>query len=337
MTRGVIRLIAPAAALLVVGCRSAAPTGPPTASGYVDATEVKVASKVPGRIATVNVTEGQRVKAGDILVTIATVDLDLALRRATADRDQAGAQLRLLEAGTRPEDIRQAEAQLAASTAQQAAAQAELTAATDDEARFAQLLKARAGSAKQHDDAVARRDAAAAHVKAANEAAKAAAATLQKLENGPRPDEIAAARARVAASNAQVAMLQQNRADTTVVAPSAGVISSRLAEPGEVVSVGQPLIVLIDLDRAWANAYVEEPLVPRLKVDEAATVVTDAGDRLPGRIAFISPNAEFTPRNVQTADERAKLVYRVKVTVDNSRGILKPGMPVEVELGGGGR
>ncbi len=88
---------------------------------------------------------------------------------------------------------------------------------------------------------------------------------------------------------------------------------------------------MIDLDHAWVNAYVEEPLVPRLKLDQPATVITDAGDRLPGRIGAIASRAEFTPRNVQTADERARLVYRVKVTVDNRAGVLKPGMPVGVE------
>ena len=91
--------------------------------------------------------------------------------------------------------------------------------------------------------------------------------------------------------------------------------------------------MLIDLDHAWANVYVEEPLVPTLRIDQPATVLTDAGNRLAGRISFISPRAEFTPRNVQTAEERAKLVYRVKVTVDNREGILKPGMPVEVQFG----
>jgi HlyD family secretion protein len=116
----------------------------------------------------------------------------------------------------------------------------------------------------------------------------------------------------------------------------AGVVSSRLVEPGELVAAGAPLLVVIDLDRAWANAYVEEPLVPGLKVGQSATVVTDAGDRLPGTITFISPRAEFTPRNVQTSAERAKLVYRVKVTVDNAKGVLKPGMPVEVELAAAG-
>jgi HlyD family secretion protein len=94
--------------------------------------------------------------------------------------------------------------------------------------------------------------------------------------------------------------------------------------------------VLIDLDRAWVNAYVEEPLVPDLRLGQAASVMTDAGDELPGRVTFISPRAEFTPRNVQTSEERAKLVYRVKVTVDNRQGILKPGMPAEVRFGEGG-
>ena len=83
--------------------------------------------------------------------------------------------------------------------------------------------------------------------------------------------------------------------------------------------------------------YVQEPLVPRVKIDQVVTVLTDAGDRLEGRVSFVSPKAEFTPRNVQTPDERAKLVYRVKVSVDNRQGVLKPGMPVTVDLGAGVR
>jgi HlyD family secretion protein len=94
-----------------------------------------------------------------------------------------------------------------------------------------------------------------------------------------------------------------------------------------------PLAVVSDLDSAWANVYVDEPLVPRLRLGQPATVVTDAGDRLAGSITYISPRAEFTPRNVQTAEERSKLVYRIKVSVDNKEGVLKPGMPVEAELG----
>jgi HlyD family secretion protein len=334
MTRVSLAIAVVAVGLIGGACHHEAQQGPPRASGYVEATEIKVASKVPGRVEHVTVSEGQRVAEGDTLVTIDPIDLDLALRQARAERDQVVAQLRLLQAGTRREDISQAEAQLAAANSEKAATDAELRAARNDEARFEQLVRARAGSEKQRDDAVARREQVEAAVKVAEDKVRAAAATLNRLKAGARPEEIQAARARVAAADAQIALLENNREKTTVRAPSAGVVSSRLVEPGELIAQGVPLIVLTDLDRAWANAYVEEPLVPKLKISQPATVVTDAGDRLPGQITFISPRAEFTPRNVQTSEERAKLVYRVKVTVDNSKGVLKPGMPVEVELSG---
>jgi HlyD family secretion protein len=121
-------------------------------------------------------------------------------------------------------------------------------------------------------------------------------------------------------------------ADAVVTAPSAGVITEKLAEPGELAAPGTPIAVLTDLDHAWANVYVDEPVVPRLRLGQTATVHTDAGGALQGAVSYISPRAEFTPRNVQTAEERSKLVYRVKITVDNREGILKPGMPVEAEL-----
>ena len=93
-----------------------------------------------------------------------------------------------------------------------------------------------------------------------------------------------------------------------------------------------PVLVLTVLGRPWANLYVDEPVVPRLRLGQRVTLVTDAGQRIDGILTFISPRAEFTPRNVQTADERSRLVYRVKVTVENRDGILKAGMPVEAEM-----
>ena len=104
-------------------------------------------------------------------------------------------------------------------------------------------------------------------------------------------------------------------------------------DAGEIVARGTPLVVITDLDHAWANLFVPEPMVPRVKIGQAATVLTDAGGPgLEGKVTFVSPSAEFTPRNVQTAEERSKLVYRIKVTVDNSAGVLKLGMPVDAEL-----
>jgi HlyD family secretion protein len=319
-------------------CHRQQTTAGARASGYVEATDVRLASKVPGRVATVTVREGARVAEGQTVVTLATTETDLALERARAQRAGAEAQVRLLQAGARAEDVRQAQAQVAAAEADARAADADLAAAKTDETRFQTLVDKRAGSAKQRDDAVARRELAEARVKGASDRASAAAAALARVQAGARPEELDAARAKVAEADAAIAALNQQRADATIVSPLSGIVTSRLVEPGELVAVGAPLLVVIDLDHAWVNAYVEEPLVPSLRVEQPASVTTDGGQRLQGRITFISPQAEFTPRNVQTSAERAKLVYRVKVTVDNHEGVLKPGMPVEVDLSAeGGR
>ena len=161
-------VLSPLAALaLAAACTRTPPPDPRTASGYVEATDVKVSAKVAGRVAEVAVSEGQRVTPGQVLVRLATTDTDLSVSRAQADRAQAVAQLKLLEAGARVEDIQQAEAQWAAADSDRQAAAADLAAAKADEARFEQLLAARSGSQKQRDDAVTRRQLAEARLKAA--------------------------------------------------------------------------------------------------------------------------------------------------------------------------
>jgi HlyD family secretion protein len=318
--------------MATIGACNRSPAGPPRASGYVEATEVRVAAEVGGRIVELRVEEGKKVSAGDLLARLDPADIEIAIQRARAERDQAAAQLRLVRAGPRVEDVRQARAQAQSAHAEIAAAQAELDAAGADLQRFEALLKANAGSRKQRDDAATRREVAAARVSAARERARAADEGVARLRAGSRAEEIAAAQARVSAADAQIASLEKSLADTHVKAPVAGTITSKLADAGEVIAPRSPIAVVSDLDHAWANVYVDEPLVPRLRLGQAATLLTDAGQRLAGTITFISPRAEFTPRNVQTADERSKLVYRIKVTVDNREGILKPGMPVEAEL-----
>ena len=301
-------------------------------SGYVEATEVRVAAEVGGRLLEVKVAEGDRINVGDLVARVDTGDVEIAIRRAQAERDQADAQLALLRAGSRPEDIRQAASQLQSSQADVRGAQAELDAAGADLERFEGLLRVNAGSVKQRDDAKTRRDVAQARVRAAQERAQAAADGLARVRAGARPQEIDAARARVSVAEAQIAALQKNANDATLRSPVAGIVTAKLLDTGEMAAPRAPVAVVTDLDHAWANLYVDERLVPQLKIGQAATIVTDAGQRLPGTITFISPKAEFTPRNVQTAEERSKLVYRVKVTADNNAGILKPGMPVEAEL-----
>jgi HlyD family secretion protein len=321
-----------AVALASAACRGGQAEGPPRASGYVEATEVRIAPEVGGRLLEVAVAEGDRVAAGALIARLDTEGADLAIRRAAAERDQAVAQLRLLQAGARAEDVGQAQAQAESAQADVRAAESELQAATADLQRFDALLQAEAGSRKQRDDAATRRDVAAARVAGARERARAAAQALARVRAGSRPEEIAAARSRVAAAEAQIAVLQKSVGDAIVRAPLAGMVTATLVDAGEVVAPRTPIVVVTDLDRAWANVYVDEPIVPRLRLGQKATVVTDAGQRLEGTITFVSPKAEFTPRNVQTADERSKLVYRIKVTVDNREGVLKVGMPVEVEI-----
>jgi HlyD family secretion protein len=137
----------------------------------------------------------------------------------------------------------------------------------------------------------------------------------------------------VAAADAQIAVWQKAIADATITAPASGVVTEVIVDVGEHVAPRAPLLVITDLDHAWANVYVDEPSVPMLRVGQTVTLFTDAGgEGIPGQISQIADKAEFTPRNVQTAEDRSKLVYRVKIAVDNRAGVLKSGMPVEAEI-----
>ena len=325
-------VITVAALAALTACRQPAPSNTIRVSGHVEATEVSVAAEVGGRLVDLQVAEGDRVEPGDLVALLDTRDIELQIGRVGAERAAADAQLRLLEAGARPQDIRQAEAQVDAATADAAAAGVELRAAETDFKRFEALLQANAGSEKQRDDARARVDVAREREGGARDRIRAAEEVVSRLRAGAQPEEVEAARARVAAIDAQLAVFEKIRGDATVVAPVAGIVTQALADAGEVVAPRMPLLVVTDLDHAWANLFVPEPLIPRLVLGQAADVLTDAGDTLAGTVTYISPQAEFTPRNVQTADERSKLVYRIKVAVDNSAGVLKSGMPVDAEL-----
>src|SRR4029453_14850485 len=228
--------------------------------------------------------EGDRVAPGALIEKLETTDTEIALRRAEADRDQAVAALKLLEAGARAEDIRQARAQAESAQADVVAAQSEVQSATADLQRFEALLQSNSGSRKQRDDAATRRDVAAARVDAARERARAANETVVRLRAGARPEEIAGARARVAAAQAQIAVLQKNLTDAVLMSPVAGVVTAKLADAGETIAPRTPVVAVTDLDHAWANVYVDEPVVPRLRLGQPVTLVTDAGQRLPGSI-----------------------------------------------------
>jgi len=321
------------ALLLLAGCNEPPPSNTLRVSGHVEATETRLAPDAGGRILTFTIREGDRVQVGQQVLTLDPRDMELALERARADRQQAEANLRLVLAGARPEDIRQAESQVTAAQADVSASQAELAAAEQDLQRFETLLTSNSGSRKQRDDAATRRDVAKDRLAAAESRVRVAEQALARLQSGARKEEIEVARARVAAADAQIATLDKSLADTILRSPISGIVTEKLVEAGEVIAPRTPVAVVANLDEAWADVFVPEPAVPRLRLGQPAQLFTDAGGApIGGTVSYISPKAEFTPRNVQTADERSKLVYRIRIAVDNTAGVLKQGMPVEAEL-----
>jgi HlyD family secretion protein len=307
-----------AAGFLAGACRKGDDAGTIVASGHVEATEVLVSTKVAGTIEGLAVDEGATVAAGQELARIDTTDTRLALDAARAERAQAEAELRLRLAGSRVEDVREAKSQVVR-------AEVDLAGAQQDLDRMEGLLSAGSGTTKARDDARTRRDAAAAALEAARQ-------RLRRLEAGFRPEEKDAARARLQSTDARIAQLEQQLKDAVVASPVAGVVTEKLAEKGELAARGTGIVVVTDLANAWLNAYVAEPDLGRLRLGEEAEVVTDDGQARKGRVSFVASRAEFTPKNVQTRDERVKLVYRIKVALENGDGLFKPGMPATAHL-----
>jgi HlyD family secretion protein len=305
-------------AALAAACGRSEPSNVITASGHVEATQVRIAAKTPGTLATLRVDEGDRVSSGQTLAEVDTVDVRLALDAARADRSMADAELRLRAAGSRREDIAEARAQVAR-------AQADLEGAEKDLVRMEGLLAAGSGTQKSRDDARVRRDAAAAALTAARERSR-------KTDAGSRPEEIDAARARVAAADARIAQLEQQVKDAAILSPVAGIITEKVAEQGELLARGSAVVVVTDLADAWLTVYVAEPDLARIRLGQEAEVRTDDGQTRQGKVTFIASQAEFTPKNVQTRDERVKLVFKVKVGLPNQDGLFKPGMPAEARL-----
>ena len=313
------RILLPALTLLLLAsCKGTEDPNLITASGYVEATDVRLSAKVAGRVASVNVTEGDKIAKGAVVATIETVDLELALRQARAEREVADAELRLRVKGARDEDIREMEAQLRS-------AESDLAGAQRDYERFEALLERGSGTTKSRDDAKTRRDKLKARVDAIDQ-------SLSRLRSGFRAEEKDAARARLASVDARIAQLEQQIADATIVSPVDGVVTEKLAEPGELLSPGGPVAVITNLADAWLNVYISEPDLPRVRLGMEAVVNTDDGQSRKGKIIYIASKAEFTPKNVQTRDERAKLVFKLKVGLDNKDGLFKPGMPAEMNM-----
>ncbi len=315
----VIVLAAAAAAGWQWRQRQAVPDDRLLLSGTVEARQVRPAFMVSGRIRALHVDEGMAVEQGQLLAELDDRDYRLALQQAASRRDAAAAALARLEAGSRPEEIRAAEAALAEAQARLAYAEMEVK-------RLTKLVPKGLASQELLDRSRMEREAARAARDRANQ-------TLRLLQIGPRQEDIAQARAELAAATSALHEAQQKLDYTKLRSPVAGVVSVRLAEAGNVVAMGVPVFEIDSLQKPWIRAWLNEPDLPRVKLGQPVTIRADGmAEALTGRLAFISPRAEFTPKTVETRALRVDLVYRIKVDVDNPDGRLKLGMPVDLIL-----
>jgi HlyD family secretion protein len=288
--------------------------------GNVEIRQVDLAFNAEGRVAQMLVQEGDPVKAGELLAALddGTYASELAL--AQAKQDAAKARLDLLLAGSRTEDIDHARAELAAGQANLAHAQTSYT-------RQAGLVGRGATTVQSLEDARMQLDAAQAGVSADQ-------AALSALINGPRPQEIAAARAEYAGAVAQVRLAQTELDDTRLFAPVDGIMMTRVIEPGTIVLPSNIVYSMANTSEVWVRAFAPETVLGRVAPGTAVTLTGDTQGAKPyhGRIGYVSPVAEFTPKTVETPELRTQLVYRLRIRVTDADGGLRQGMPVTIFL-----
>lgn len=320
MGRRSSRVLALLGAIGALACQDDAPRDRVTASGTFEAIEVRVSPTVAGQVLEVLVDEGRPVEKGQVVARLDDRHHRNQIAQAEAAVALADAHVRIVRLGARREDIEALRQQVR--QADEALAQAR-----KDRDRAAALVAQDGLPRKMLDDAetlVAVREA----------AAKAAREMLQKARTGARPEEIDAAEAQKRQAEAVLQALRDRLKDYEVRSPVSGVVLLKLVEAGEVVAAGQTLATVADLSFLTLRVYVSEADLGRIRLGQDASVHVDAwpGREFPGRVTHIASEAEFTPKNIQTREERVKTVYAVKVSVPNPDGLLKVGMPADAEI-----
>jgi HlyD family secretion protein len=292
--------------------------GPLVLQGNVEIRQVNLAFKVAGRIASLAVDEGATVAAGQKIASLEKVYFEDSRRQAQAQHDQAAANFAKMMAGNRPEEIAQSEANVhyrraLLLNAQQARQRAEA------------LLKTASGTQKTYDDAIAGERQAEAQLNSARQA-------LQLMNAGFRQEDIEAARGQLAEKDAAFLVTERQLSDADLIAPSAGVVLSRVREVGAIVNAGETVFVLSLNSPVWVRTYVSEPDLGRIRPNMEVELRSDTPGANPikGRVGFISATAEFTPKTVETRELRTALVYRVRIVADDPEGMLRQGMPMTV-------
>jgi membrane fusion protein YbhG len=300
-----IVIVAAVAALLVWHFARQRVSNQLVLSGSIEARDADIGPLVAGRVDKVLVDEGDEVKAGEPIATLQSDLIGPQVNEQEAAVAQAKAALDRALAGPTREELNRA--------------RITHEAAETDRRRMEGLLKAGAISQQQYD---------ASAVKEAT-----ALETLKELERGTRPEDIAGARAELRRQEERLAYLRRQLDETRIVAPSDGVIQSIDLRPGDLVEAGRPVAKLLEPSELWVRVYVPEPQLGNVRQGQTADVTVDTWPdrKFPGRVVEISDRAEYTPRNVQTAEQRSDQVFGVKVAIDPTPD-LKPGMAAMVTL-----
>jgi HlyD family secretion protein len=286
--------------------------------GNIDIRKADLAFNEQERIAQVLVEEGDRVTEGQVLARQQTNRLEAQIREIQAKIAAQQEVVKRFEAGTRPQEIEQARAEVAA-------ARARVKNTMKSYERIRQTSGAGATSQQALDNSRAQLDVDQAQLMVKEKA-------LNLALEGPRKEDIAAAKNNLETLKASLSLLKIRLADMTLTSPSAGVIQNRILEPGEMASPNRPVVTMALTDPKWVRAYVPEPDLGRINLGMKAEILSDSfpNQKFEGWIGFISPVAEFTPKTVETEDLRTKLVYEVRVYVHDSKDLLRLGMPVTV-------
>jgi len=289
-------------------------------SGNIEITDVQVGFKIPGRVEERPVAEGQMIKAGHVVARLDDKDLKLEIAQRQAQVATAQSVLTELKAGSRPEEIAQAEAALQSAQADGDRARLEFQ-------RQKRLYEREVISTREFDLAKTGFEASEARIREAKEFSIL-------VRKGPRQEKIDQARANLDQAKQALGLAQTRFQYATLLSPISGMVLSENVEPGEYVSPGTPIISAGDLSQVYLRAYINETDLGRVKVGQKVRITTDTfpGKNYEGKISFIAPQAEFTPKNIQTQKERVKLVYRIKVEIPNPNMELKPGMPADGEI-----
>lgn len=341
-----------------------------TASGTLETTPIELASRLGGRVSHVLVQEGQLVKVNQTLIRLDARELEAQEQQVLAQQQALRAQLNLLQSGSRIEDIQSAQAAWQASelrvqemqngsrqaekdrvAAEVATRQSQLNLAEKEYARLSDLVSASAASVQQLDYArqnleMARQGLIQAEqnqsliydgvrqeeIAIAQQQARQQKAVLDKLKRGVRPQEIEAARANLRQVQAQFEQLQIRLQEASLVSPCQCQISLLGVQKGELVNAGTPVVSLLDKQDLWVKVYLSPLELNRVRLNQKVHLTVDAwpGQTFVGQVVYISSQAEFTPRNIQTREERIHQVFAIKIAVKDPQSRLFAGMPVDV-------